>query len=87
MKPVLSRLIVYQSNRIVLTSTYYKNVKNLFSVRALLLISFLTCSCTVALGQVGAPADSLKADSIRIKKGQEARRVDNFNQQYDVGDY
>jgi hypothetical protein len=36
-----------------------------------------------AYGQVGAPADSLKADSLRALK---AKRANNINKQYDFGD-
>jgi len=69
-----------------LTSAHYTVCKGLFNIRKVLLITVLTGIVNSAFGQVGAPADSLKADSLRIKKGLEAKRADNFNQQYDVGD-
>lgn len=86
MKPVLTGHIFYQSKRIALTSAHYIVSKGLFNIRKVLLITLLTGIVNSVFGQVGAPADSLKADSLRIKKGLEAKRVDNFNQQYDVGD-
>jgi hypothetical protein len=39
-----------------------------------------------AYSQVGSPADSLKADSIRVKKLKEQQRADNTSKQYDFGD-
>src|SRR3569833_101949 len=76
----------FLSKRITLTSAHYTVCKGLFNIRKVLLITVLTGIVNSAFGQVGAPADSLKADSLRIKKGLEAKRADNFNQQYDVGD-
>ena len=39
-----------------------------------------------AYSQVGAPADSLKADSLRIKQHKSNPQADNLAQQYDVAD-
>lgn len=41
--------------------------------------------CTTAYSQVAAPADSLRADSLRIVKNAQ-KPADNINKQYDVGD-
>lgn len=51
-----------------------------------LLIVFLVCIQGLAYSQVQAPADSLKADSLRIKALQERKPEDNINKQYDFGD-
>ena len=40
----------------------------------------------LAYSQVGPPADSLKADSLRVKKFKAPAPVENIHQQYDFGD-
>jgi hypothetical protein len=49
----------------------------------LLVLSLFISFGGFAYGQVGAPADSLKADSLRALK---AKRANNINKQYDFGD-
>lgn len=55
------------------------------SFKHLLYILLLTLPC-FAQAQVNPPADSLKADSLRIKKQQETKPVENLNRQYDFND-
>ncbi|HVW98773.1 MAG TPA: BamA/TamA family outer membrane protein [Mucilaginibacter sp.] len=54
-------------------------------VKNLLVLLFICSSC-YGYGQVGAPADSLKADSLRLMKENKAKQTDDLNRQYDVGD-
>ena len=56
-----------------------------FLSRSLLVLLFTAIS-GVAFGQVGAPADSLKADSLRVKKLKRDNPSYNINKQYDFGD-
>lgn len=58
-------------------------IRNILLLKILLLI-FFTSLNIYAYGQVNAPVDSLKADSLRAKKSQ--ARSDNTNKQYDFGD-
>lgn len=47
---------------------------------------FLASIPAIAYSQVGAPVDSLKADSLQIKKAKVNQRSYNTNKQYDFGD-
>lgn len=51
-----------------------------------LLTVVLTCICCYGYAQTGAPADSLKADSLRKQAQQAKPPVDNLSKQYDVSD-
>ncbi|HEY9196424.1 MAG TPA: BamA/TamA family outer membrane protein [Mucilaginibacter sp.] len=46
----------------------------------------LIAACGYAKGQVPVPADSVKADSLRIKQHQANIKPDDLSKQYDVGD-
>ena len=52
----------------------------------LIWLTALTCTYSIAFGQVGAPVDSLKADSLRAKTRNRTTIADNINKQYDFGD-
>src|SRR3984885_7630093 len=51
-----------------------------------LLLIFLVSIQGWAYGQVGRPTDSLREDSLRVKKFNAKKSVDNTNNQYDFGD-
>ncbi len=53
--------------------------------KLLLLVLFISIK-SFAYSQVGAPADSLKADSLRAKARIVQNRANNINKQYDFGD-
>jgi len=56
-----------------------------FLLKCLLLFLFVGVR-GIAYSQVPVPADSLKADSLRIKHLQDRKPADNVNQQYDFSD-
>jgi hypothetical protein len=56
------------------------------SLYKLLIVFACICIQGIAYGEVGAPADSLKADSLRAKKFHEQKIANNINHQYDFGD-
>jgi len=54
-------------------------------LKLLLLLTFV-CACEITYGQVIVPADSLKADSLRLKALSAKRPGENLSNQYDFGD-
>jgi hypothetical protein len=52
----------------------------------LVLITTLITVNSFAYSQVSAPADSLKVDSLRVKKGAAPSLADDISKQYDIGD-
>jgi hypothetical protein len=57
-----------------------------FSLLRLLLFCLFICISSLAYSQVGAPVDSLKADSLGAKGRKIRPRTYNLNKQYDFGD-
>ncbi len=52
----------------------------------ILLTLFFICFIVSLYAQQISPADSLKADSLRLKSGKEIKHTDNYAGQYDFGD-
>src|SRR5882757_6097067 len=57
----------------------------LIMIKGLLLFLFIGIQ-GIAYSQVQVPADSLKADSLRVKALKDQKPADNINKQYDFGD-
>lgn len=64
---------------------YNRAFRNITLLKILILVFFLSLNIN-AYGQVNAPADSLKADSLRIKAKKSQPQQYNVNRQYDFGD-
>jgi hypothetical protein len=58
----------------------------MISLLKLLLFCLFFCTSSMAYSQVGAPVDSLKADSLGAKGKKIQSRTYNLNKQYDFGD-
>lgn len=67
------------------TAPFCPSNKKLSLLRSLLILFFISTG-TFAYGQVGAPADSLKADSLGANGKKINPRAYNLNRQYDFGD-
>src|SRR4028119_1527038 len=55
-------------------------------IRSFLLMFLFSCFHIYVFSQVGPPADSLKADSLRIIRSGKIPPAENLDMQYDVGD-
>lgn len=62
-------------------------MRNRYSfIRSFLLMFLFSCFHIYVFSQVGPPADSLKADSLRIIRSGKIPQAENLDMQYDVGD-
>src|SRR5882762_10075298 len=72
-------------NFYTLTIQFSTSNRRLSLLKWLLLFLFIGIQGS-AYSQVQVPADSVKADSIRVKALKDPKPADNINKQYDFGD-